>query len=953
MTLTVNGKNYIAQNFGISNCNAASGLSWTAVANDDTTVNESGGTASIVARLVTTSVYKRIDLTSPRTGSYTYAALKQANDNTDVVLTDAQWVAANDGTPSGEAQYCYTVTTGSISFLSSPSGADIYLDNVLQTVKTPATITGVSAGSHSYILRLSGYNDATGTVTVVAGQTATVSVTLTPVVTIGSISFASTPSGADIYLDNVLQTVKTPATITSVSAGSHSYLLRLSGYNDATGTVTVTAGQTSTVSVTLTPVVTTGSISFSSTPSGADIYLDGTLQTAKTPATITGVSAGSHSYILRLTGYNDGAGTVTVTAGQMATVSVTLVSTTGSISFTSTPSGADISIDGTFQTSKTPATITSVSAGNHSYTLRLTGYNDATGTVMVMAGQTATVSVTLTPVVTTGSITFSSTPSGADIYLDGTLQVTKTPATITSVSAGSHSYTLRLSGYSDATGTVTVVAGQTASVSVTLTSIVTGLTTNGKNYIAQNFGISNCYAASGLSWTAVANDNSTVNESGGTASIVARLVTTSVYKRVDLTSPRTGSYTYATLKQANDNTDVVLTDAQWIAANDGSPTGEAQYCYTVTTGSISFASTPSGADIYIDSVLQSTKTPTTITGVTAGSHSYTLRLTGYNDATGTVTVTAGQTSTVSVTLTPVVTTGSISFSSTPSGADIYLDGTLQTTKTPATIINISAGSYTYTLRLTGYTDATGTVTITAGQTTTVSVTLVPVVTTGSISFSSTPSGADIYIDGTLQSSKTPSTITNVSTGGHTYLLRLSGYNDNTGTVTVTAGQTSTVSVTLTPVGTTGSISFASSPSGADIYLDNVLQTVKTPTTITSVSAGSHFYILRLSGYGDATGTVNVTAGQIAIVSITLTPVTTTGSISFISVPSGAQIYLNGTLVAITPAMITSISAGSYSYILRLTGYKDATGTVSVTAGQTVNVSVTLISCVPSCGIVVL
>jgi hypothetical protein len=120
-----------------------------------------------------------------------------------------------------------------------------------------------------------------------------------------------------------------------------------------------------------------------------------------------------------------------------------------------------------------------------------------------------------------------------------------------------------------------------------------------------------------------------------------------------------------------------------------------------------------------------------------------------------------------------------------------------------------------------------------------------------------------------------------------------------------------------------------------------------------VAAGSHFYILKLSGYSDATGTVNVTAGQIANVSITLTPVTTTGSISFISIPSGASIYLNGTLVAITPAMITNISAGSYSYVLRLTGYNDATGTVTVVVGQTANVSVTLISCVPSCGIVVL
>ena len=658
-----------------------------------------------------------------------------------------------------------TVTTGSISFASSPSGADIYLDGTLQTAKTPATITSVSAGVHTYLLRLAGYNDASGTVTVTAGQIASVSVTL--VSSPGSIIFTSTPSGADIYLDNVLQTAKTPATITSVSAGSHAYILRLTGYNDATGTVTVTAGQASNVSVTLTPVVTTGNITFSSTPSGANIYIDNVLQIPTTPATITGVSAGSHNYILRLSGYSDATGTVTVTAGQTSSVTVTLTPITGSISFSSTPSGANIYLDGTL-VALTPATITGVSAGSHTYRLSLTGYNDATGSITVTAGQTATVSVTLTPVATTGSISFSSSPSGADIYLDGTLQTPKTPATIASVSAGSHTYRLSLVGYNDATGTVTVTSGQTATVSVTLVS---------------------------------------------------------------------------------------------------------------TPGSISFSSSPSGASIYLDGTLVAL-TPATITGVSAGSHTYRLSLTGYNDAIGTVTVIAGQTATVSVTLTAVVTTGSISFSSSPSGADIYLDGTLQTVKTPTTI-------------------------------------------------------------------------TSVSTGSHTYILRLLGYNDAVGTVTVTAGQTANVSVTLTLAGTTGSISFISLPSGgATIYLDNVLQTPKTPATITNVVAGSHFYILKLSGYSDAIGTVTVTAGQTATVSVTLTPLVTVGSISFTSIPSGAEIYLNGTLVGITPATVINISAGGYSYILRLTGYGDATGSVTVVAGQTATVSRTLVSCVPSCQIIV-
>ena len=435
--------------------------------------------------------------------------------------------------------------------------------------------------------------------------------------------------------------------------------------------------------VVVNPAATTGSISFASTPAGASIYLDGTLQTAKTPATITSVLAGTHTYLLRLAGYNDATGTVTVTAGQIASVSVTLVSSPGSIIFTSTPSGADIYLDNVLQTAKTPATITNVLAGSHAYILRLTGYNDATGTVTVTAGQASNVSVTLTPVVTTGNITFSSTPSGANIYIDNVLQTPTTPATITGVSAGSHNYILKLSGYSDATGSVTVTAGQTSSVTVTLTPV---------------------------------------------------------------------------------------------------------------TGSISFSSSPSGANIYLDGTLVAL-TPATITGVSAGSHTYKLSLTGYTDATGSVTVTAGQTAAVSVTLTPVVTTGSISFASTPSGADIYLDGTIQTPKTPATITNVSAGNHSYILRLTGYNDSTGTVTVTTGQTATVSATLVP--TPGNISFSSSPSGASIYLDGTLVA-LTPATITGVSAGSHTYSLKLSGYGDATGTVTVVAGQTVNVSVTLAP-----------------------------------------------------------------------------------------------------------------------------------------------------------
>jgi hypothetical protein len=119
------------------------------------------------------------------------------------------------------------VTTGSISFASTPSGADIYLDGTLQTLKTPATITGVSTGSHSYILRLSGYSDATGTVTVTSGQTVTVSATLSPasyaawIASMGGISaIKSNLAAVGNIIDGYLGMVNLGFTVTLANVGT-------------------------------------------------------------------------------------------------------------------------------------------------------------------------------------------------------------------------------------------------------------------------------------------------------------------------------------------------------------------------------------------------------------------------------------------------------------------------------------------------------------------------------------------------------------------------------------------------------------------------------------------------------------------------------------------------------------------------------------------------------------
>ena len=77
-----------------------------------------------------------------------------------------------------------------------------------------------------------------------------------------------------------------------------------------------------------TPVTETGSVYLVSVPTGASISIDGTATGKVTPDSVTGLSTGSHSVKLSLTGYFDSTFTVTVSANQLTVPSpVTLVST--------------------------------------------------------------------------------------------------------------------------------------------------------------------------------------------------------------------------------------------------------------------------------------------------------------------------------------------------------------------------------------------------------------------------------------------------------------------------------------------------------------------------------------------------------------------------------------------------------------------------------------------------
>jgi hypothetical protein len=295
-------------------------------------------------------------------------------------------------------------------------------------------------------------------------------------------------------------------------------------------------------------------------------------------------------------------------------------------------------------------------------------------------------------------------------------------------------------------------------------------------------------------------------------------------------------------------------------------------------------SVPSGAAVYFDNAYQG-ETPVTVEVSTTGTPGHTIRVTypGYQDWVSSYpgNPSEGQTINVNAYLTPVTQYGSISVDSNPDRATAILDGG-SSQLTPCTFNNVIAGSHTVQVSLAGYQPYSTTASVGAGKSTYVFASLTPSApSTGSIYAVSLPQGASVYVDGQYYG-PAPQIASGLTPGYHQVRLSLQGFQDWAGQVLVTAGTTTTVSQTLYATPTTsptftpgtGTLQVSSSPTGAQVFLDNVYVGI-TPITVPQVTAGSHTVLLKLSQYEDWQVTAQVASGQTTPVTATLVPTTTT------------------------------------------------------------------------------
>ena len=274
----------------------------------------------------------------------------------------------------------------------------------------------------------------------------------------GFLIINSEPQGAEVWLNNESTGEVTPFRRKLAIGDEMPYRLSLPLYHDEAGMVTVDQPRKE-LQFALRPAF--GSVTVTSTPSGALVFLD-EKQVGQTPLTLDRIASGSHSLRLQAPQYAVERRNVNVADGQTANVAVTLAARFAEITVQA-PQGAVVTVDGDRKGSGTLSW--RQSEGLCDIVVSMAGHRDARRQLEVVAGRAQTVQLTPQPIY--GSASVDSDLMDAEIWIDGK-QYGVTPNVVERLLVGSHTLVLKKSGYADLQQQFSVEEGKEASLSVKL-----------------------------------------------------------------------------------------------------------------------------------------------------------------------------------------------------------------------------------------------------------------------------------------------------------------------------------------------------------------------------------------------------------------------------------------------------------------------------------------------------
>lgn len=264
--------------------------------------------------------------------------------------------------------------------------------------------------------------------------------------------------------------------------------------------------------------------------------------------------------------------------------------------------------------------------------------------------------------------------------------------------------------------------------------------------------------------------------------------------------------------------------------------------------------------------------------------------------------------------------GQLRISTIPAGATVTCDGILRD-QAPVEVEGLTTGEHLVQVDLAGYVSARRTVPIAAGQKAAVEIEMEPL--KGLVLIHAVPDGADVQIDGAHRG-KAPVLVTDLPVGRYRVRGSAPGYQARE--VDLMVENRTPIRIMLDLPSDSSTLSVASTPSGANVTLDGLSRGV-TPCTLERLQSGEVKVVLSLENFTPYQDTVKLKAGETHSIDVTLQPIPAT--LSFLSVPAGAKIFVNEELRGVTPLRLDAMPPGSCNVRAELDGYETQNRTLEL------------------------
>lgn len=269
----------------------------------------------------------------------------------------------------------------------------------------------VRPGEYVLSVTAEGYHPYEQTITVTEAETQRLDIALAPLP--GTVSIITTPPGADITLDG-LSLGSAPLNDIVLESGRYAVGAALARFQPWASAVEVAGrNQSQTVQIALVP--DWAYVTFTATPSEVIATIDG--DTAEVTDRGVEVLSGEHELTLSAPGFMPVTVPLQIVAGIDQTLgAISLKPADATLSLSSTPSGAGVTVDGAF-TGLTPLIVPLSPDATHTVRVSKAGFRTSNLTLALARGDTAERSVTLSPEL--GEVRFVIEPPAANILVNG------------------------------------------------------------------------------------------------------------------------------------------------------------------------------------------------------------------------------------------------------------------------------------------------------------------------------------------------------------------------------------------------------------------------------------------------------------------------------------------------------------------------------------------------------